>query len=115
MVIDSHQQGVFANELHWIAEAHEPAPSPQTRAEEALSVVHGSFPRIANSISNLWGKVEFDVYMEKLLIDERGGRAGFPLDIADALLRLSRMHAESFGFGRPDDVWINSEARAKRN
>jgi hypothetical protein len=114
MVVEA-QDGVIANEMHWISEVEIAADQSQAYAEEALAVVARDFPRIATQVSKLWGRVDFDAYMEKLLIDERGGRSGFPLAIADALLRLSRVHAECFGFGRADDVWIDIDFRQRRH
>ena len=109
------QDGVIANEMRWISEVEIAADHSQSYAEEALALVARNYPRIATQIRELWGRVQFDVYMEKLLIDERGGRSGFPLAVADALLRLSRVHAECFGFGSADDIWIDIEFRTKRS
>ena len=38
---------------------------------------------------------------EGLLIDDRGSRHGFPPEVVEALLALSRQHSERFGFPPP--------------
>lgn len=51
-----------------------------------------AFPRIADRIALLDGAPELAVrYLEKLMIDDRGGRDGFPVEIARELMRL-RVH-----------------------
>jgi hypothetical protein len=61
----------------------------------------GKFPRIAETIRDLWGRPELDRYFEQLLIDDRGNRHGFPPAVVEALLTLSRQHSERFGFPPP--------------
>jgi hypothetical protein len=40
------------------------------------------FPRIANLIAAAWEDlVQFEMYMDSLLTDKRGGRKGFPGDV----------------------------------
>ncbi len=40
------------------------------------------FPRIANLIAAAWEDlVQFEIYMDSLLTDKRGGRKGFPGDV----------------------------------
>jgi hypothetical protein len=44
------------------------------------------FPRIANLIAAAWEDlVQFEIYMDSLLTDKRGGRKGFPGDVIDEL------------------------------
>jgi hypothetical protein len=113
MVIDPQPPVVFGQELHWKAETSATLP-PQDDLAQALSIVEQAFLRIAQGIVGSWGSPKFDDYMQKLLIDERGDRKGFPSEVAEALLRLSRMHAERYGFGSKNDVWVDDETRAKR-
>jgi len=116
MAIETQRQAIFANELHWISEP-ESQEDFATRNDptHALSVIQQHFERIAQSINQFWGSEHFDSYIEKLLIDERGSRQGFPPEVAEALLRLSRLHVERFGFGRADDVWISPDWRQRHN
>ena len=57
--------------------------------EVALTQLASTYPRIVNKIASLW-KVprQLDPYLDSLLIDERGGRQGFPGPVAWEILRL---------------------------
>lgn len=50
------------------------------------------YERIADRLDILWGTVECDKYLWKLLIDERGSRDGFAIDVFDDLLGLCNAH-----------------------
>jgi hypothetical protein len=50
-----------------------------------------------------WGRREFDDYLDRLLVDERGDRHGFPPELVEALLGLSQRHAEQFRFRAPGE------------
>jgi hypothetical protein len=55
-----------------------------------LTALALKFPRIANHIAQNWSRPErLKPYFAGLLIDERGGRQGFPPEVATELLRLS--------------------------
>ncbi len=49
------------------------------------------FPRILNKISLLWGHPECETLISTLVIDDRGNRQGFGLDIMDELLFLAQI------------------------
>lgn len=67
--------------------------------DELLQIIEdGNFKRIADSIRFLWGNKECDDYLNKIIIDDRGNRAGFPFAIGNALLALHKMHMEEFQF-----------------
>jgi hypothetical protein len=47
------------------------------------------FPRIANVVARAWNDAtEIQAVLDDLLIDRRGGRQGFPLDVTEELLVL---------------------------
>jgi ankyrin repeat protein len=52
------------------------------------------FARIFNKIMGMWGNPELDVYLDGLMVDKRGGRKGFPMDVMNDILLLSRMHQQ---------------------
>ena len=52
------------------------------------------FPRIFNKIVSMWGNTELDSFMEGLMVDDRGGRKGFPMDVMNDILLLSRLHEQ---------------------
>jgi len=48
-----------------------------------------SFPRIANMLAGVWSvAAAFDEYITDLLVDKRGGRKGFPVEVLAELHRL---------------------------
>ena len=53
-----------------------------------LSEIEKQFPRIARSITLLWGYPEFLQYVDKLCLDDRGDRQGFPREVVEELLFL---------------------------
>ncbi len=53
------------------------------------------FPRIANSIAELWRRVaDCEEYLDTLVVDRRGGRTGFPPEVAQELTALRSYFAE---------------------
>lgn len=56
----------------------------------ALELIKDIFPRIYERIEACWGSNELDTYLEKLIVDDRGNRAGFPKPILEALLIISK-------------------------
>ena len=81
------------------------APAEMT-AEGALQLLETRLPRIAKEVRARWGSENFDPYLDALLIDDRGDRAGFPTDIAQALLTLSREHHQRFPRDPARDPWF---------
>lgn len=65
----------------------------KTQMEEvsdAADLIKSEFPRIYERIDACWCSNELDSYLEKLIIDHRGDRNGFPKDVLEALLILAR-------------------------
>ena len=53
------------------------------------------YPRIANSIAELWRRVaRCEEYLDTLLVDQRGDRKGFPPAVAQELTVLKNYYAE---------------------
>jgi len=53
------------------------------------------YPRIANSIAELWRRVaRCEEYLDSLLVDQRGGRQGFPPAVGHELAALRAYYAE---------------------
>lgn len=57
---------------------------------DAADLIKYQFPRIYERIDACWCSNELDSYFDKLIVDERGNRNGFPKDILEALLILAR-------------------------
>jgi hypothetical protein len=63
------------------------------------------YPRIANRLALLWKQPrQCDVYFESLLVDERGGRQGFPQSVALELVTL-KTHYQTVVFPVNRSVW----------
>ncbi len=67
-----------------------PMPIPVPR-ERSISAIERRFPHIARELSALWQTGQIGPYLDSLLIDNRGGRKGFPADALDELMFLSGM------------------------
>jgi hypothetical protein len=51
-----------------------------------------AYPRIVNRLAETWSQpAEGRKYLESLLVDERGGREGFPLPIVRELMALKEL------------------------
>jgi hypothetical protein len=61
---------------------------------ESISLIEAKFPRVVQTVTLLWWERELRNYFEKLIVDERGDRDGFPPDVMQELLFLARLHRE---------------------
>lgn len=81
--------------------------------------LEGKYSRVFNKIMTLWGSEAAEDYFGELIVDKRGGRKGFPADVAADIILLSRLHArimETLGMKRPDefaDPWGDERVRHK--
>jgi hypothetical protein len=76
-------------------------------------VIACRFPRIAETIRERWGKRVLDDYLAKLVIDERGDRQGFPMDVLWAIMEVARLHAAQFGLTAPVRPWEANVSETK--
>ena len=67
--------------------------------------LESKYPRIFEKIMFLWDKPGMDHYFMGLMVQEREGRAGFPLVIAAEIMRLSLVHASSHSPNKKYDIW----------
>jgi len=56
---------------------------------DEVSAIEKRFPRIAKELCALWGTQGIDNYIDNLLLDERGDRMGFPIDVLEELMFLA--------------------------
>jgi len=68
-------------------------------------ILESAFPRIASTVRDKWGKRALDEYFAKLVVDDRGGRQGFPPDVLSAIMEIARLHGEQHRFNRPICPW----------
>ena len=100
---------------------------PETLAAETIRWLAGlpadvrprrlpiQFPRIANRLGSRWSERQTClVCLEDLLIDKRGTRRGFPLDIVVELAALKN-YFETVVHSQPQTVWdeVAERRRAK--
>ena len=113
--------GQAQNDVDWTTRrAKEPAtgllrPTAQWASALPREVVpHGllsKFPRICNLLAVLWQDPgSLRLYVDDLLVDKRGNRQGFPLEILRELFAL-RAHYDQLhpGSSRPWEVMNNNE------
>ena len=55
-----------------------------------------------------------DVYFDKITVDERGDREGFPPKLAIDILLLTRLHARAYPFSNSGAPYSNGGMRASR-
>ena len=61
-----------------------------------ITLITEKFARIADKILLMWGSPELQQYLDGLILDDRGGRQGFPPQIAAALVRIHGEHGKLF-------------------
>lgn len=62
------------------------------------------YPRVFNKIMELWDSPAIEPYFLDLMVDKRGGRAGFPAAVASDIIYLSMVHARQRE-STTQDVW----------
>lgn len=60
-------------------------------ADPSLSAIEADFPHIADKLTRVWGYPECFSYLSELIIDNRGNRKGFDLDIMGDLMLLLKI------------------------
>ncbi|HVY04624.1 MAG TPA: hypothetical protein VHB46_01485 [Burkholderiales bacterium] len=88
-----------------VADIKQPEPTDKEKFDAAVAVLKMNFPRIHQNIVALWGSPQGEVFLDGLIVDDRGGRQGFPRDAMQALLLLQRVHFQKFGTFRKVDPW----------
>jgi len=85
----------------------------QKERPDPWPIIEQRFPRIAGTIRERWGKRALDDYFGKLVIDDRGGRQGFPPEVLSAIMEVARLHADQFGLTAPIRPWEADVAETK--
>lgn len=100
---------------HEIATRRHEGYDPFRRKEkpDPWPIIATRFPRIAATIRGQWGTPRLDQYFAGLVIDDRGGRNGFPPDVLAAILEVARLHADGFRFGRIVCPWAHDASQTK--
>lgn len=70
-----------------------PAPQAVVKPiDPSKTELEAQFARISTQITLLWGYPEMDTFFNKLWIDDRGNRAGFPKAVMEDLMFLASLH-----------------------
>ena len=80
-------------------------PNDEVLTAEAVAMLKSLFPRIHDRLGATWGTSQCEVYLDRLILDDRGDRDGFPPQVLSALLVLQRVHAKQFGVFSRRDPW----------
>lgn len=91
-----------------------------TKKEELYpQALEGKYSRVFNKIISMWGTEALEEHFADLIMDKRGGRKGFPPDVAADIILLSRLHSrilEIAGMKRAEtggDPWGDDRLRHK--
>ena len=72
----------------------------------------GQFPRVANLIAAAWDDLmQFEIYMDSLLTDKRGGRKGFPGEVIAELGALDIYRHTARECELPPIPWSDAKRR----
>lgn len=63
------------------------------------------YPRIYERIEATWGSTELDLYFNRLIIDDRGNREGFPKEVLNALLILAKANRKEFAEIKEEKIY----------
>jgi hypothetical protein len=93
-----------------LVEAPPPAPANDSKARvlNVRAAIEGH-PHLLQPLNALWGHPEFDRYVNRLIVDERGGRQGFSAEVVEELLFLAQLNHHFCPTWRPRDPWEDSQ------
>ena len=74
-----------------------PIATQKNTLEDALHELEFLNKRLAGKLELLVGFPEFELEMQKLIVDDRGTRQGFPKETFQLLLLIRSLHEERFG------------------
>jgi len=92
------------------------APIYQGKEDLYPTALEAKYSRVFNTIMKHWGTEKGDAYFADLLVDKRGGRQGFPPDVASDIAKLSRIHTRwlevrAAKTATGGDPWKNEQVR----
>jgi hypothetical protein len=78
--------------------------SPGLTIQSSKTTLEERFPRIVDSIVLMWGNKEMDTFFQKIMMDDRGDRQGFPPEVMSDLMFLSQLHNTAYPFQNASDT-----------
>lgn len=92
-----------------------PEPPPKIPKKLDVRSALEDMPRLCHTIVTIWGAKEIDDFLRKLIIDDRGGRQGFPPEMMEELLLLGGMlRAKALLFGMPTPIELSRQAAQEK-
>lgn len=73
-----------------------------------------AYPHLLQPLCTLWGHPEFDRYVNRLVVDDRGGRKGFTAEVVEELLFLAQLNHQFCPSWSPRDPWADSQFMGDR-
>ena len=77
---------------------------PTSLAKE-VSLIQEHHPKISEKISQMWGSVDLQNYLDSIIFDKRGGRHGFAEIVGVAIFKVYETHGKLFQQKKTGDVW----------
>lgn len=79
----------------------------ESSIEQLLLEIELDYPHVAKKLELLLGYPEFEIEMQRLIVNQREGRQGFAKSILGHLLKLSNLHYEKYGMlnDHKIDIW----------
>lgn len=74
--------------------------------------LESQYPRVFGKIMSLWDSPEINDYFMELMVDKRGGRAGFPPEVASEIMHLNLVNTTRQPLEAKRDPWDPSETLA---
>ncbi len=62
---------------------------PYRKVTKGSSALERDFMRITETLTSIWQTPAVDHYLDGLLLDDRGDRMGFPIEVLDELIFLA--------------------------
>ena len=75
-----------------------PPEKKELGVADYLALINAQHPRLATAIELMWGEIECEKYLDKLILSDRETRQGFAEPVMSALLALNKRHAKEFKF-----------------
>jgi len=91
-----------------LAEPPAPAKDPGPIVSHAQAAIE-AHTHLLQPLCALWGHPEFDRYVNRLVVDDRGGRKGFSAEVVEELLFLAQLNHQFCPTWRPRDPWADSQ------
>ena len=71
------------------------------------SLLERFYPHIAKNIIDFWGTTYFNDYIERLSVNDRGLREGFPFRVLMELQKILEVHNDKFPhYKKVYTVWV---------